>query len=181
MSDVIIPHGRERVKLQHTACFTPRRVCVCTRVCVRVCLYLHKLCVLPRVSEVCGKHKDRVCGWNKMSSRAVSVLISIITAGCTHTHVAHRHTHTHWCRHTARCSVCLRVMELSSRWIRVWMKISFPALSLSSSGESNPGRGVLDLINLFPYWIGRLPGADQLLPIMHLNDTGSYRVACEVI
>lgn len=43
------------------------------------------------------------------------------------------------------------------------------------SGEEEEEReerkeGVLDLINLFPYWIGSLPGADQLFPIMHLND-----------
>lgn len=37
-------------------------------------------------------------------------------------------------------------------------------------GREEGREGVLDLINLFPYWIGSLPGADQLFPIMHLND-----------
>lgn len=32
VSDVIIPHSRERVKLQHTVCFTPLCLCVCVRV-----------------------------------------------------------------------------------------------------------------------------------------------------
>lgn len=53
------------------------------------------------------------------------------------------------------------------------MKISFPALSLSTAGEPKGTEGVLDLINLFPYWIGILPGTAQLCPIMLLNDKRS--------
>lgn len=34
VSDVIIPRCRERVKSQHTACFTPHRDLVCVCLCV---------------------------------------------------------------------------------------------------------------------------------------------------
>lgn len=74
----------------------------------------------------------------------------------------------------------VRVMELCSRWI--WgvnenlISSSKPLQFRRSDGRE----GVLDLINLFPYWIGSLPGTGQLCPIMHLNDMGSYIVSCEI-
>ena len=75
----------------------------------------------------------------------------------------------------------VRVMELFPQWIQ---GVNENLISSSKPLEftRTEGReGVLDLINLFPYWIGSLPGADQLYPIMHLNDRKSYRVACEII
>lgn len=47
--------------------------------------------------------------------------------------------------------------------------------------RSKGREGVLDLINLFPYWIGSLPGADQLFPILHLNRMRSDKVTSKII
>lgn len=64
----------------------------------------------------------------------------------------------------------VRVMELCSWWI--WgVNENLISSSKPLHCRRTEGReGVLDLINLFPYWIGSLPGTDRLCPIMRLND-----------
>lgn len=85
-------------------------------------------------------------GGERMCSRADSVLISVITAGCTQCQIHMLRSTWAEHRHTSQKKPALLRRRLWGLWscvpdgFGVWMKISFPALSLSPSGELREGR-----------------------------------------
>lgn len=126
-----------------------------------------------------------------MSVKVDSVLISMTTVGCApqQAHMlraARTHTRT---RDRAITDKKKEPRSASRRRRELWscVPVGFGGVNENLISSSKPlhcrrsggGEGVLDLINLSPYWIGRLPGADQLCPIMRLNDKRSSRVSCE--
>ena len=119
---------------------------------VSVCTHIYnmglKSCLPPACVTVTlqAEKSKHVEGENK---RWVdSVLISITTATMSNTHVAHAHTQP-------ALLDDVEIMEFCSWWIWVVNE------KLISSSEPLGLRkeGVLDPINLLPYWIGSLPGS----------------------
>lgn len=148
------------------------------------------MCVLVMcVSLIMTHTKTRVCGreideWQNRYCPHQHNRSWLHPQSYTHVALNSGYVHTLLCHHiqSLLCFMAsVRVMELCSRWI--WgVNENLISSSKPLQFRRTEGReGVLDLINLFPYWIGSLPGTGQLCPIMHLNDTGSYRVACEII
>lgn len=110
------------------------------------CMYVFRLCASSTCFHVCFINtrtgRKPVEGKWASKKKKKRVHISIITAGCTH-------GDAHACRPPLRRSKpalphgwfyeCYGVVFPGE--FRVWMKISFPALSLSSSAEPKAGRG----------------------------------------
>lgn len=166
-------------------------VCACKCGLEHACMYLD--CVKAPHASTCALLTHTRTGrkpvegkWaakKKMSNKVDRVHISIITAGCTH-------SEAHMSPSAPPVEACF------ASWLILWVLWSCVPRwiwgvneNLISSSEplqfsrTKGGEGVLDLINLFSYWIGCLPGADQLFPIMHLNVTRSYmhKVAWEKV
>lgn len=141
-------------------------------------MYVFRLCASSTCFHVCfiGTGRKPVEGkWASKKEKKDRVHISIITAGCTH-------SEAHMSPSTPPVEACF------ASWLMLWVLWSCVPRwiwgvneNLISSSEplqfsrTKGGEGVLDLISLFSYWIGCLPGADQLFPIMHLNVTRSYK------
>lgn len=156
-------------------------VCACKCGLEHACMYLD--CVQAPHASTCAllphahAQEERLLKGSerqkkkKMSNKVDGVHISIITAGCTH-------SEAHMSPSTPLVEACF------ASWLILWVLWSCVPRwiwgvneNLISSSEplqfsrTEGWEGVLDLINLFSYWIGCLPGADQLFPIMHLNVT----------
>lgn len=113
-------------------------VCVFRAVCCHVCLNSVSVCLR-------AAHTELYVGGKNMSNKVDSVLISIITAGCTHMLPSTRAAHTRIRTVADKGCFASRLILLGLwsgvlRGFGVWMKISFPALSLCSSGEAKAGR-----------------------------------------